>query len=135
MKAIMSAEYKTFLGEIKERIHKAQYDAFKAVNKELITLYWDIGRSIVAKQDALGWGKAVVETLAKDLQKEFPGIQGFSSANLWRMRNFYLAYHPNEKLAPLVREISWNGEIRHGDRGQRSGDRLLNTATNCFIRD
>ncbi len=111
MKAIMSAEYKTFLGEIKERIHKAQYDAFKAVNKELITLYWDIGRSIVAKQDKLGWGKAIVETLAKDLQKEFPGIQGFSSANLWRMRNFYLAYHPNEKLAPLVREISWTKNI------------------------
>lgn len=107
----MSAEYKTFLGEIKERIHKAQYDAFKAVNKELITLYWDIGRSIVAKQDKLGWGKAIVETLAKDLQKEFPGIQGFSSANLWRMRNFYLAYHPNEKLAPLVREISWTKNI------------------------
>ncbi|HLE42327.1 MAG TPA: DUF1016 N-terminal domain-containing protein [Nitrospirota bacterium] len=106
MKAIVSAEYKTFLGKIKERIHKAQYDAFKAVNKELITLYWDIGRSIAAKQDKLGWGKAIVETLAKDLQKEFPGIQGFSSANLWRMRNFYLVYHPNEKLAPLVREIS-----------------------------
>ena len=111
MKAIVSAEYKTFLGEIKERIHKAQYDAFKAVNKELITLYWDIGRSIVAKQDKLGWGKAIVETLAKDLQKEFPGIQGFSSANLWRMRNFYLVYHPNEKLAPLVREISWTKNI------------------------
>ena len=57
MKAMMSAEYKTFFKEIKERIHKAQYDAFKAVNKELINLYWDMGRSIVAKQGALGWGK------------------------------------------------------------------------------
>jgi len=111
MKAIMSAEYKTFFKEIKERIHKAQYDAFKAVNKELINLYWDIGRSIVAKQDTLGWGKAIVETLAKDLQKDFPGIQGFSSANLWRMRNFYLTYHSNEKLAPMVREISWTKNV------------------------
>lgn len=76
MKALMNTEYKTFLKEIKERIHKAQYDAFKAVNKELITLYWDIGKSIVGKQNKLGWGKAIVETLAKDLQKEFPGIQG-----------------------------------------------------------
>ena len=92
MSVVVTAEYKTFLKEIKERIYKAQYDALKAVNKELINLYWDIGRSIVAKQDALGWGKAIVETLAKDLQKEFPGIQGFSSANLWRMRNFYLSY-------------------------------------------
>jgi hypothetical protein len=78
MSAIVAAEYKTFFKEIKERIYKAQYDALKAVNKELINLYWDIGRSIVAKHDALGWGKAIVETLAKDLQKEFPGIQGFS---------------------------------------------------------
>lgn len=111
MSVIVSAEYKTFLSEIKERIHKAQYDAFKAVNKELIQLYWDIGKSIVTKQDRLGWGKSIVETLAKDLQKEFQGIQGFSSANLWRMRNFYLAYHKNEKLAPLVREISWTKNI------------------------
>jgi hypothetical protein len=53
---------------IKERIHKAQYDAFKSVNKELINLYWDIGRSIVAKQEKLGWGKSIVITLARDLQ-------------------------------------------------------------------
>jgi len=111
MKAVMSVEYKTFFKEIKERIYKAQYDALKAVNKELINLYWDIGKSIVAKQDKIGWGKAIVETLAKDLQKEFPGIQGFSSANLWRMRNFYLTYRTNEKLAPLVREISWTKNV------------------------
>ena len=97
---------KTFLAEIKEREHKAQYDAFKAVNKELINLYWDIGRSIAAKQDALGWGNAVVETLAKDLQKEFPGIQGFSVQNLWNMRQLYLSYRDNPKLQPLVGEIS-----------------------------
>lgn len=77
MSVVVTAEYKTFLKEIKERIYKAQYDALKVVNKELINLYWDIGRSIVVKQDALGWCKAIVEILAKDLQKEFPGIQGF----------------------------------------------------------
>lgn len=111
MSALVTTEYKTFLKEIKERIYKAQYDALKTVNKELINLYWDIGRSIVAKQEKLGWGKAIVETLAKDLQKEFPGIQGFSSANLWRMRNFYISYQENEKLAPLVREISWTKNV------------------------
>jgi predicted nuclease of restriction endonuclease-like (RecB) superfamily len=111
MSSVVTTEYKTFLKEIKERIYKAQYDALKAVNRELINLYWDIGRSIVAKQEKLGWGKAIVETLAKDLQKEFPGIQGFSSANLWRMRNFYLTYRLNEKLAPLVREISWTKNV------------------------
>ncbi len=103
----MSAEYKTFFKEIKERIHRAQYDALKAVNKELINLYWDIGKSIVSKQEKLGWGKAIVETLAKDLQKEFPGTQGFSARNLWNMRTLYLTYKDNQKLQPLVAEISW----------------------------
>jgi predicted nuclease of restriction endonuclease-like (RecB) superfamily len=111
MSVVVNAEYKTFLKEIKERIHKAQYDAFKSVNKELINLYWDIGKSIVAKQEKLGWGKSIVETLARYLQKEFPGIQGFSSANLWRMRNFYITYQENGKLAPLVREISWTKNV------------------------
>ncbi|HBR18197.1 MAG TPA: DUF1016 domain-containing protein [Deltaproteobacteria bacterium] len=111
MKVMMNAEYKSFFKEIKERIHKAQYDALKAVNKELITLYWDIGKSIVAKQEKLGWGKAIVETLAKDLQKEFPGIQGFSARNLWNMRIFYLAYKDDTKLQPLVAEISWTKNV------------------------
>lgn len=111
MKAIISTEYKTFFKGIKERIYRAQYDALRAVNKELINLYWDIGKSIVAKQDKLGWGKAIVETLAKDLQKEFPGIQGFSARNLWNMRTFYLTYRDNQKLQPLVAEISWTKNV------------------------
>jgi len=110
MKAVMSTEYKTFFKEIKERIYRAQYDALKSVNKELIKLYWDIGKSIVAKQEKLGWDKAI-ESLAKDLQKEFPGIQGFSSRNLWNMRTFYLTYKNNQKLQPLVAEISWTKNI------------------------
>ncbi|PIU18388.1 MAG: DUF1016 domain-containing protein, partial [Elusimicrobia bacterium CG08_land_8_20_14_0_20_44_26] len=87
--------------------YRAQYDALKAVNKELISLYWDIGRGVVEKQKKYGWGKSVVEKLADDLQKEFPGIKGFSSRNIWNMRNFYLLYKNNQKLQPLVAEISW----------------------------
>ena len=98
------SEYKMFIGEIKERIRSAQYQALKKVNKELIGLYWDIGKMIVSQQKAHGWGKAIVENLAGDLQKEFVGVAGFSSSRLWRMRNFYLAYSKSEKLAPLVRE-------------------------------
>jgi len=77
------------------------------VNKELIFLYWDIGRMINERQKEYTWGKSVVELLAKDLQKEFPGIKGFSASNLWRMRIFYQEYYQNPKLAPLVREIGW----------------------------
>ena len=111
MKSILPAEYSTFLLELKERIHKAQYAALKAVNKELIALYWDIGKSIVSRQDQLGWGKAVVETVARDLQNEFPGMQGFSARNLWNMRNLYLAYRDNQKLQPLAAEISWTKNV------------------------
>lgn len=108
---VKNKDYKIFLQEIKERIYKAQYDALKSVNKELISLYWDIGKTIVEQQERRGWGKSVVENLAKDLQSEFSGIQGFSTSGLWRMRNFYLSYAGNEKLAPLVREISWTHNI------------------------
>jgi predicted nuclease of restriction endonuclease-like (RecB) superfamily len=103
--------YDTLLGEIKERIRLAQYDALRAVNKELITLYWDIGRVIVERQKSEGWGKSVVERLARDLQREFSGIQGFSSSSLWRMKLFYETYRANEKLAPLVREIGWTHNV------------------------
>lgn len=111
MKKIMQHNYVDFLGEIKERIRRAQYDALKAVNKELIALYWDIGRLIVERQEKYGWGKSVVENLAKDLQKEFPGIQGYSAQNLWRMKQFYQTYSVNEKLSPLVREIGWTHNL------------------------
>ena len=108
MKSISNEKnYADFLLEIKQRIKEAQYSALKAVNKELIALYWDIGKKIVARQEKHGWGRAIVETLAKDLQKEYPGITGFSSRNLWNMRNFYITAKDNEKLQPLVAEISW----------------------------
>jgi len=67
--------YNHFLKEIKRRIRTAQYVALKAVNKEMILLYWDIGGTIVDNQKKHGWGKAIVETLAKDLQAELPGIR------------------------------------------------------------
>ena len=76
-------EHKVFFTEIKEKIYKAQYEAMRQVNVTLIKLYWDIGKSIVEKQQIHKWGKAVVETLANDLQKEFAGINGLSSRNLW----------------------------------------------------
>jgi predicted nuclease of restriction endonuclease-like (RecB) superfamily len=107
MKSSIAKGYVVFLREIKQRIRASQYEAFKAVNQEMIRLYWDIGRMIVERQEKEGWGKAVVETLARDLQKEFPGMQGYSVDNLWRMRKFFLNFRDNVKLAPLVQEISW----------------------------
>jgi predicted nuclease of restriction endonuclease-like (RecB) superfamily len=103
--------YQGLLVEVKQRIRSAQYTALKAVNQELIALYWDIGQLIVDRQQAAGWGKSVVEQLAKDIQAEFPGISGFSVRNLWNMRNFHLTYSQNEKLQPMVAEIGWTHNL------------------------
>lgn len=107
MSELVAHDYPGFLVEIKARIRQAQYRALRAVNAELVRLYWDIGESIHRKQETLGWGKSVVETLARDLQAEFPGQNGFSAANLWLMRQFYAEYRSRPILEPLVREISW----------------------------
>lgn len=117
--------YHAFLVDVKERVRSAQYAALKAVNTELVGLYWDIGSMIVARQksDSGAWGKSVIVQLSKDLQTEFPGVAGFSSSNLWRMKGFYETYQGLEKLAPLVREIGWSHNIvvmeRCGDPLQR----------------
>ncbi|BAY83874.1 hypothetical protein NIES267_33680 [Calothrix parasitica NIES-267] len=103
--------YGKLLIEIKQRIRTAQYEALKVVNKELIALYWDIGKLIITRQQGETWGKSIVNQLAKDLQAEFPGIQGFSTSNLWRMKLFYENYAENEKLAPMVREIGWTHNL------------------------
>ena len=108
---LTSAEYLSFKEEITKRIRSAQYEALKAVNKEMITLYWEIGRRITEQQKALGWGKSVVENLSQDIQKEFPGIKGFGVSNMWDMARFYAEYQSNEILQPLVGEISWSKHI------------------------
>ncbi|NJK74420.1 MAG: DUF1016 domain-containing protein [Richelia sp. CSU_2_1] len=111
MANVTPEDYKNLLIEVKQKIRSAQYEALKAVNKQLISLYWDIGKTIVTRQEGASWGKSVVEQLAKDLQAEFPGISGFSARNIWRMRDFYLTYQANEKLTPLVAEIGWTHNI------------------------
>jgi len=107
MNKIKPSDYQDFVKEIKEKIYQSQVKALQAVNRELLVLYTEIGRSIIEKQEQLGWGKSIIENLAKDLQIEFPGMQGFSARNLWLIRSFYIEYKENIKLQPLVAEISW----------------------------
>ena len=124
--------YGSFIKDIKDLIYRRQYEAMKKVNIELIQLYWEIGGEIERQQREKGWGRSVVEVLAKELQKEFPGVQGFSATNLWRMRSFYREYAQSKilqssdvelnesnlppsvgeiqksNLPPLVAEIGWS---------------------------
>jgi len=111
MDKISNDNFKYFVTEIKEKILSSQYTALKAVNKTLIALYWEIGKSIVEKQEAFGWGKSIVQNLSDELQKEFVGMKGFSERNLWNMRNFYLEYKTYEKLQTLSAQIGWSHNI------------------------
>ena len=118
MKSIpIATDYTSFLAEVKGRIQSARLQAGRAVNRELVMLYWDIGRGIVEKQQVAGWGEAVVERLAADLRAEFPDMRGFSSFSVWRMRQLYLEYSSGEFLAQAVPEM-----------GQRSGRILTQLA-------
>lgn len=108
---LTNEEYNNFVVEIKNKIKDSQYEAMKAVNKALISLYWGIGKEIYNQQQEKGWGKSIVEVLAKEIKKDFPDTQGFSPRNLWNMRNFYIEYKDNEILQPLVAEISWTKNI------------------------
>jgi predicted nuclease of restriction endonuclease-like (RecB) superfamily len=97
--------------EIHQLICNAKARAFRAVNTELINLYWEIGKYISNKIANQEWGKGVVKNLSDYLNKAEPDLKGFSSQNLWRMKQFYEAYHTNSKLSPLVREISWTNNM------------------------
>ena len=89
------------------------------------TANWWMGENISRRQDELGWGKGVVEALARDLQAEFPGRNGFSAANLWLMRQFFNEYSPKPKLQPLVREISWAKNLQKANGDLDAHDQRL----------
>ena len=104
-KSLSSPDYMAFIADLKSRIAAARLSAARAVNRELVLLYWDIGRGIVEKQEQLGWGKSVVEMLSADLRRAFPAMSGFSARNLWEMRRFFEAYSRPEILQQAVAEF------------------------------
>src|SRR4051794_1817709 len=83
-----SKSYQDLLRRLKSQIQTAQVRAALSVNRELVLLYWGIGREILSRQQQEGWGTRVIDRLAKDLRSEFPDMQGFSSRNLKYMRAF-----------------------------------------------
>lgn len=97
--------------EIISIIERARENAYRAVNRELISMYWDIGQYISEKVQSDGWGKSVVTNFSRFIQSERPDIKGFSSQNIWRMKQFYETYRNNEKLSELLREISWTNNL------------------------
>ncbi len=92
-------DYISFLESLKSRVQQAQTKAMLSVNRELIQLYWDIGRLIVERQERAGWGQSVIDRISGDIQKAFPGIEGFSSSNISRMRAFFRAYRGDQEIS------------------------------------
>jgi predicted nuclease of restriction endonuclease-like (RecB) superfamily len=111
--SIASPEYRQFIEQLKTRVLSARLSAARAVNCDMILLYWDIGHGIVEKQQALGWGESVVETVAADLQQAFPATTGFSPRNLRDMKRLYLAY---------ADETIWRQVVAKLPRGAKAGD-------------
>ncbi|NJR76685.1 MAG: DUF1016 domain-containing protein [Scytonema sp. CRU_2_7] len=103
--------YEEFLGELKERIRQAQVRAALAVNRELILLYWQIGRDILMRQQQQGWGAKVIDRLAADLRKAFPDMKGFLSRNLKYMRAFAEAYPDEQFVQQPAAQITWYHNI------------------------
>lgn len=111
MNKITKNEYRNFFIKLKDDIISARQKAYQTINRQLVELYIQIGKSIYEKVEVAKWGEGVVETLAKDLRKEFPDMKGFSVQNLWRMKQIYETYKDYEKLSPLVRELTWTHNV------------------------
>jgi predicted nuclease of restriction endonuclease-like (RecB) superfamily len=110
---LITPEYRQFIEDLKARVTSARISAAKAVNRDLILLYWDIGRGIVEKQQALGWGESVVDRVSRDLKEAFPATTGFSPRNLRDMKRFYLAY---------ADEANWPQAVAKLPRWARTGE-------------
>lgn len=105
-------DYRSFITELKSRVQAAQIKAAVTVNRELLLLYWDLGRMITERQATSGWGEGVVEQISHDLSKEFPNLKGFSRRNLYFIKQwsgFYAAQPENVKQ--LVAQIPWGHNV------------------------
>jgi predicted nuclease of restriction endonuclease-like (RecB) superfamily len=108
---IVLADYEQLLRELKNRIRSAQVKAALAINRELVLLYWQIGREILQRQGQEGWGTKVIDRLAKDLKQEFPEMKGFSSRNLKYMRAFAEAWTDEQIVQQLAAQIPLEAEL------------------------
>lgn len=92
-------------------IEQSKARAFRAVNAEMIEMYWQIGKYISEKSNNDDWGKSVVQDFANFSKQAYPTASGFSAQNMWRMKQFYETYKDNEKLSPPMREITWSNNL------------------------
>lgn len=115
--------YADWLADLKTRIHTAQQRAALAVNRELVLLYWQIGRDILERQARQGWGAKVIERLAHDLRMAFPDMKGFSPRNLKYMRAFAEAWPDNEFVQAALAQLPWYHQLALLDKLRTADER------------
>jgi predicted nuclease of restriction endonuclease-like (RecB) superfamily len=101
---------------LKQRIQQAQVKAMLAVNRELVILYWQIGRDILERQEKEGWGVGIIDRLAKDLHFEFPEVKGFSPRNLKYMKALAEAWPDQLIVQQAVAQLPWGHNVRLLDK-------------------
>ena len=116
-------DYAAWLTELKARIHSAQQRATLAVNRELVQLYWQIGRDILARQNREGWGAKVIDRLAQDLRNAFPDMKGFSPRNFKYMRAFAEAWPDGEFVQEVLAQLPWYHQLALLDKLTTEEDR------------
>jgi predicted nuclease of restriction endonuclease-like (RecB) superfamily len=121
---IVPAEYQAFLQNIKTQVQQAQLKAVMAVNKELILLYWHIGKEILKRQDTEGWGTGVIDRLSNDLHAAFPQMRGFSVRNLKYMRAFAETYPDVSIVQTVSAQLTWSHNIALLDKVKDENERL-----------
>jgi len=115
--------YADLLTDLKMRIHSARQRAALAVNRELVGLYWQIGRDILIRQSEQGWGAKVIERLAHDLRTAFPEMKGFSPRNLKYMRAFAEAWPDAEFVQAVLAQLPWYHQLALLDKLNNQHDR------------
>jgi predicted nuclease of restriction endonuclease-like (RecB) superfamily len=108
----LPAVYDSFLQDLKDRIRTAQLRAALSVNRELVLLYWSVGRDILTRQENEGWGAKIIDRLSDDLTKAFPEMRGFRARNLKYMRAFAEAYPDKEFVQQVVAQLPWGHQVR-----------------------
>lgn len=116
--------YEQFLGDLKGRIQRAQLRAALSVNREMVLLYWQMGRDILARQDEEGWGARVIDRLAADLRRAFPEMSGFSPRNLKYMRSFAAAWPEEAIVQEALAQITWYHNVTLVEKLKDANERL-----------
>ncbi|KPA10387.1 protein containing DUF1016 [Candidatus Magnetomorum sp. HK-1] len=110
-KFIITDDYKQFIQHIKQTIQNSQIKAAVSVNRELLNLYWHMGKQIVEKQKQTTWGSGFIVRMSQDLQSEFPDMKGFSLSNIKYMRQWFLYFEKSQQVVGQLTQIPWGHNI------------------------